>query len=101
MHKKAYIVTLATLAATLTVAPAAVSFEPPVSYSVGGGPRDIASADVNQDGVPDVITAPGSPCSSAPAAALCGRRFRSPPDPALRALRLRIWATMEMWTLLQ
>ena len=51
MHKNAYVLPLAALAVSLTaqgVAPAAVSFEDPVSYAVGGGPRHIATADINQ-----------------------------------------------------
>ena len=60
MRTRATILPLAALAVSLTaqqIAPAAVSFQDPVAYAVGGGPRSIATADVNQDGVADLITA--------------------------------------------
>jgi hypothetical protein len=36
---------------------AAVTFQDPASYTVGAGPRDIATADLNQDGALGVLTA--------------------------------------------
>jgi len=60
MRKRASVLPLAVLAVSLSstqAAPAAVSFRTPVAYAVGGGPRSIATADINQDGVMDVVTA--------------------------------------------
>jgi len=60
MNTRATLLPLTLLAVSMTAqqaTSATVSFEAPVSYVVGGGPRSIATADVNQDGIADVITA--------------------------------------------
>ena len=38
---------------------AAVSFAPAVHYDVGGGPADLATADLNGDGLPDLVASAG------------------------------------------
>ena len=38
---------------------AALSFTPPIDYGVGGRPADLASADVNRDGRPDIVASAG------------------------------------------
>jgi hypothetical protein len=39
---------------------AALSFAPPVHYGLGGRPADIASADLNGDGRPDIVASAGA-----------------------------------------
>ena len=48
------------LATALPVPAAAYSFTPPVHYGLGGRPADLASADLNGDGRPDLVTSAGS-----------------------------------------
>ena len=66
-HKHAFLsllviaVCLATALPAVMAAPvAAYSFAPPVHYGLGGRPADLASADVNGDGRPDLVTSAGS-----------------------------------------
>jgi hypothetical protein len=51
---------LAGLAAMGAAAAGAVSFAPPVHYPLGGKPADLASADLNGDGRPDLVASSGS-----------------------------------------
>jgi hypothetical protein len=37
------------------------TFQPPVAYYIGGNPQKLAVADVNHDGVPDIVAADASP----------------------------------------
>jgi hypothetical protein len=47
------------LPAVLAAPAAALSFAPPVHYGLGGKPADLATADVNGDGVPDIVASAG------------------------------------------
>ena len=49
----------ATIAAASTAYPQ-LSFAPPVSYGAGGVPQSIPTADLNRDGLPDVMVATGA-----------------------------------------
>jgi len=40
-------------------AAAALSFAPPMHYALGGAPADLATADVNEDGLPDLVASAG------------------------------------------
>jgi len=56
----AMVICLAGLAAMGAAAAGAVSFVPPVHYPLGGKPADLASADLNGDGRPDLVASAGS-----------------------------------------
>jgi hypothetical protein len=47
------------LPAIMAAPAAALSFAPPVHYGLGGRPADLATADVNGDGVPDMVASAG------------------------------------------
>ena len=49
-----------TLPAFMAAPAAALSFAPPVHYGLGGRPADLASADLNGDGRPDIVASAGT-----------------------------------------
>ena len=56
----AMVICLTGLAALDAAAAGAVSFAPPVHYALGGKPADLAAADLNGDGRPDLVASAGS-----------------------------------------
>ena len=66
-QKHAFLALLAILSCVATALPAvmaapaaAFSFAPPVHYGLGGRPADLASADLNGDGRPDLVASAGT-----------------------------------------
>jgi hypothetical protein len=51
---------VAALPAVTAASAAALSFAPPVHYGLGGKPADLASADLNGDGRPDLVASAGA-----------------------------------------
>jgi hypothetical protein len=67
MRKQRLLLLLAVAVCVVTALPAvmasaagALSFAPPVHYGLGGKPADLASADLNGDGRPDLVASAGS-----------------------------------------
>ena len=67
MRKQRLLLLLAVAVCLVTALPAvmaspagALSFAPPVHYGLGGRPADLASADLNGDGRPDLVASAGS-----------------------------------------
>jgi hypothetical protein len=54
------LICLTGVAAIGAAAAGAVSFAPPVHYPLGGKPADLAAADLNHDGRPDLVASAGS-----------------------------------------
>jgi hypothetical protein len=67
MRKQGFLMSLVIAGCLVTALPAvtaasaaALSFAPPVHYGLGGRPADVASADLNGDGLPDLVASAGS-----------------------------------------